>query len=109
MASSSSLLLKNGTVIVHDANDHAAGIEADLLVRGNRIVEIAPNINVENGVEVIDCQDKIIAPGFVDTHRHMYNTPLRGRYADSMLMDYLVTGKSRRTPINSARACISLN
>ena len=94
MSSSSSLLLKGGIVVVHDTNDHASGIKADLLVRGNRIVEIAPNIMAGVGVEVINCQNKIIAPGFVDTHRHMYNTPLRGRYADSLITDYIVTGKS---------------
>lgn len=108
-APSSSLLLKNGTVIVHDTNDHAAGIKTDLLVRGNKIVEIAPNISAEDGVEVIDCQDKIIAPGFLDTHRHMYNTPLKGRYADSMLIaEYLVTGeRARVVSIDRARACVS--
>lgn len=96
MPPSSTLLLKNGTVVVHDANDHAAGIKADVLVRGNRIAEIGPDIAVMDGVEVIDCQDKIVAPGFVDTHRHMYNTGLRGRYADSVLTDYIVTGEWER-------------
>ena len=93
MPSSSSLLLKDGIIVVHDAMDHATGVKADLLVEGNRIVEIAPNITAAVGVEVIDCQNKIIAPGFVDTHRHMYNTPLRGRYADTLVTDYIVPGK----------------
>jgi cytosine/adenosine deaminase-related metal-dependent hydrolase len=98
MPSSSSLLLKDGIVVVHDVRDHATGLKADLLVHGNRIVEIAPNITAAVGVEVIDCQNKIIAPGFVDTHRHMYNTPLRGRYADALVTDYIATGKRDMTP-----------
>ena len=93
MPPSSSLLLRNGTVIVNDANDHATGIRADVLVRGNKIIEIGPDIAIADGVDIIDCQDKIIAPGFVDTHRQMYTTPLRGRYADSLTTDYITTGK----------------
>lgn len=98
--SSSFLLLKNGTVVVHDAHDRASGIKADVLVRGNRIAAIAPSITVSDftgpgddiDVDILDCTDKIVAPGFIDTHRHMWTTGLRGRYADSLLMDYLVTG-----------------
>ncbi|KAL6246344.1 hypothetical protein RBB50_006580 [Rhinocladiella similis] len=86
------LLLKGGTVIMHDANDKAKGIKADVLVRGNKIAEISSDITAPDGAEVVDCQDKIIAPGFVDTHRHMWNTALRGRHGDNLLLDYLVQG-----------------
>ena len=87
------LLLKGGTVIMHDANDKAKGIKADVLVRGNKIAEISSDITAPDGAEVVDCQDKIIAPGFVDTHRHMWNTALRGRHGDNLLLDYLVQGE----------------
>lgn len=86
-------LLKNGTVIVHEADDHAKAIHADVLVQGNKIVDIGPNIAVPNRAEVIDCTDKIVAPGFIDTHRHMYTIGLRGRHGDNLLTDYLVQGR----------------
>ena len=89
-----SLLLKNGTVIVHEANDHAKGIKADVLVQGNKIARIEPSIAASSGVECIDCTDKIIAPGFVDTHRHMYTIGLRGRHGDNLLTDYMVQGEN---------------
>ncbi|KAK4941642.1 hypothetical protein LTR10_018520 [Elasticomyces elasticus] len=87
-----SLLLKNGTVIVHEANDHAKAIKADVLVQGNKITKIEPDIEVSSDVECIDCTDKIVAPGFVDTHRHMYTIGLRGRHGDHLLTDYMVQG-----------------
>lgn len=88
----SSILLKNGVVVVHEADDTAKGIKADLLIKGNKIAQISPEISADADVEVIDCTDKIIAPGFVDTHRHMYNIGLRGRHGDNLLTDYLVQG-----------------
>lgn len=89
-----SLLLKNGTVIVHEANYHAKAIKADVLVQGNKIAKIEPNITASPDVECIDCTDKIVAPGFVDTHRHMYTIGLRGRHGDHLLTDYIVHGKT---------------
>ena len=87
-------LLKNGIVIVHDDQDIARGIRADLLIEGDRIARIEPNLSVASDVKVvIDCTDKIIAPGFIDTHRHMYNIALRGRHGNDTLVDYLVKGK----------------
>ena len=86
-------LLKNGTVIIHGANDIARGVKADLLIQGGKIAKIEANLAPPTGSRVIDCTDKIIAPGFIDTHRHMYNTSLRGRSGDNVLPDYLVQGE----------------
>ncbi len=85
-------LLKNGVVIIHGADDVAKGIKADVLIEGDKIAQIEPNLSPSAGVNVIDCTDKIIAPGFIDTHRHMYNTALRGSHGDNLLTDYLVQG-----------------
>ena len=60
---SSSMLLKGGTVIVHEAGDKTKAIQADILVEGNKIVKIEQNIAEPAGTEVVDCQDKIISPG----------------------------------------------
>lgn len=86
------VLLKGGVVIVHEANDHATGVKADLLIVGGRIAQIGPDLALSPDAKVIDCTDKIVAPGFIDTHRHMYNTALRGRHGDNVLVDYLVQG-----------------
>lgn len=39
-----------------------------------------------------DCTDKIISAGFVDTHHHVWQSLLKGRHADQMLMQYLPEG-----------------
>ncbi|RZN16685.1 amidohydrolase [Bradyrhizobium sp. Leo121] len=43
----------------------------DILVRGDHIEEIAPNIQVDEA-EVIDAKGCIILPGFIDAHHHVW-------------------------------------
>ncbi|KAF2032991.1 Metallo-dependent hydrolase [Setomelanomma holmii] len=91
---SSSILLKNGTVLIHDANDHVIPTQTDILVEESKIVKIAHNIEANKGVEVLDCNDKIISPGFIDTHHHGWQTQLRGRHANEQLLSYMITGNA---------------
>ena len=88
------LLLKDGVVIVHDTNDHATAVKADLLIKDNQIIDISADIATPAGTTLIDCTDKIIAPGFIDTHRHMYTIGLRGRHGNNLLTDYIVQGET---------------
>ena len=52
--------------------------EADVLIDGARIAAVGPDLPREPGTEVIDGADRIVLPGFVDTHRHMWAAMLRG-------------------------------
>ena len=63
-------LLKGGTIAtcVQGSKD-ARVYKADVLIEGNSITRIEENIAPAPAVEVIDCQNKWITPGFVDTHR----------------------------------------
>lgn len=68
-------LIKNGIVLTLNkkvGNFH----EADVLIEGTKIASVAPNLNAE-GAEVIDASDMIVMPGFVDTHRHVWEGILR--------------------------------
>jgi cytosine/adenosine deaminase-related metal-dependent hydrolase len=68
-------LFKNGTVLTLDSsigNFH----QADVLVEGTKIAEVGPNLEVA-GAEVIDASNMIVMPGFVDTHRHIWEGILR--------------------------------
>src|ERR1700761_1303741 len=96
MASTTSLLLRNGTLLILDAKDHITSPKADLLVVGNKISKIAANISPPEGseCEITDCTDKIISPGFVDTHHHVWQTLLKGLHADELLLDYMITGEA---------------
>ncbi len=60
---------------------------ADVLVDGDLIAEVAPSI-VCPDAEVIDAGGRIVLPGFVDTHRHTWQTQLRTVATDWSLFDY---------------------
>nr|VWO97269.1 1-acyl-sn-glycerol-3-phosphate acyltransferase (EC [Ganoderma boninense] len=84
-------LLKGGTIATAvQGSDEPRVFKADVLVEGDTITRIEESIAPEAGVEVINCQDKWITPGFVDTHRHVFMTVLRGTQCDWLLTEYLV-------------------
>ena len=56
--------------------------DTDVLVVGDRIAEIGPNLSAPDGAQEIDAAGGIVMPGMVDTHRHMWQTALRGYGAD---------------------------
>lgn len=61
----------------------------DILIVDGKIAEVAPDI-VADDVEIIDAANMIVLPGFVDTHRHVWQTQLRGISTDWSLFDYAV-------------------
>ena len=60
-----SLLLKNGQVYYEDKFQ-----KLDILVENDRIKEISNHIEEVGDVEIQDCSDLSIFPGFIDTHVH---------------------------------------
>ncbi|KAF8134199.1 hypothetical protein K438DRAFT_799495 [Mycena galopus ATCC 62051] len=89
----SSILLRRGTLLIHDEKDHVSALKADLLVVGNKIADIGTALSAPspNTVEV-DCKGKIISPGFVDTHHHLSLTQLKGRHGNDLMLDFLPKG-----------------
>ena len=64
------LLLKQGRVI-----DPAAGVDAtlDILVDGNTIAAIGADLSPQAvGAEIVDCRGRLVLPGLIDTHAHVY-------------------------------------
>jgi 5-methylthioadenosine/S-adenosylhomocysteine deaminase len=51
---------------------------ADVLIEDQRIAAVGPDLPRQPDVDVIDGRDRIVMPGFVDTHRHMWAAMLRG-------------------------------
>ena len=85
------MLLRNGTPLVHDEHDRVeAHHNTDILIKGDIIQDIGSNLTApaDSSVKTIDCTDKIISPGFIDTHHHLWQTQLKGRHADETLFDY---------------------
>jgi 5-methylthioadenosine/S-adenosylhomocysteine deaminase len=59
--------------------DAALGeLVGDLLIVDGRIAAVGPQIGVPANATVLDAAGLVIVPGFVDTHRHMWETALRG-------------------------------
>jgi cytosine/adenosine deaminase-related metal-dependent hydrolase len=80
------LLLKGGRLLTLDRS--RALDRGDVLIENARITSIGPSIQPD-GAEVIDCAGMIVMPGFVDTHRHMWQGLLRNIGPDDLLLDYL--------------------
>ena len=71
------ILLKGGIILTVDPQigDFASG---DILIEDGKIREVRPNIAVsDEAAVVIDAGNRIVIPGFVDTHSHSYQGLLR--------------------------------
>jgi len=82
------VLIKGGTVISVDPEigDLPKG---DVLFEGGKIAEVAPDVKAPDA-EVIDATDKIVMPGMVDAHRHVWQGAIKGVAPDTDLNDYFM-------------------
>ena len=66
------VLIKGGTVL---SLDRAVGnlVEGDVLVEDGVITEVGRSLHARSA-EVVDAADTIVMPGFVDTHRHLWQS-----------------------------------
>ena len=81
------LLLRGGHVLTVDP-DIGDLPNADVLIEGDTIAAVAPNVDAD--AEVVDVSGKIVIPGFVDTHRHTWEAAIRGSAPNATLDDYFV-------------------
>ncbi|KAJ5795068.1 Amidohydrolase 1 [Penicillium paradoxum] len=89
----SKILLKGGTLLVHDAAERVIPRRVDLLLDGNSIIKIEEDIDInEASVEVIDCKGKLVSPGFISTHHHLWQTQLKGQHGNHTLLEYMPSG-----------------
>ncbi|UOZ04431.1 amidohydrolase family protein [Amycolatopsis sp. WQ 127309] len=83
------VLLRGGTVLTLDDTRRVL-TGTDVLVTGDRIAAIGPALDAPPGAVEIDATDGIVMPGMIDTHRHMWQTAMRGYGADWTLTQYFV-------------------
>lgn len=60
---------------------------ADILIEDGRIVAIEDDLSGLDA-EIMDAANRWVIPGFVDSHRHLWQTTMRGVTANWSLTDY---------------------
>jgi len=83
------IVFRGGTVLTMD--DRRTVIPSgDVLVVDGRIAEVGVGLAAPDGAFEIDASGGILMPGMIDTHRHMWQTAMRGYGADWTLTQYFV-------------------
>src|SRR5262247_25575 len=69
VSTSFDLLLRGGRVI-----DPASGVDGlkDVAIRGGKVAAVQADILPTSAREVLDVTGKIVLPGLIDTHAHVY-------------------------------------
>jgi len=83
------VVFRGATVLTMDDAHHVLA-NADVLVTGETIAAAGPSLQVPEGTAEIDASGGILMPGMIDTHRHMWQTAMRGYGADWTLTQYFV-------------------
>ena len=83
------VVFRNGIVLTMD-DAHTVLADGDILVVDDRIAAVGPGLEVPEGTQEIDARGGIVMPGMIDTHRHMWQTAMRGYGADWTLTQYFV-------------------
>jgi len=81
------MLLRGGDVIDTEP-EPVVHRGADVLIEDGRIAAVGADLPAD-GAQVVDATDRIVLPGFVDTHRHLWQTPLRSLTVGTDLRGYL--------------------
>lgn len=82
-----SLLISGGLIISMDPRVGQLA-KGDVLVEDGKIAQVAKRID-RGSVEVFDASGMVVIPGLVDTHRHTWQTALKGMSSDWSLPEYL--------------------
>src|SRR5580693_5382590 len=83
-ANGRSILLKDGIVLSMDSQ--VGDFEkADVLIQGKKIVAVGPNVAAPAHALMVNAAGMIVMPGFIDTHHHQFETPLRSILSDGLL------------------------
>ena len=79
-------LIRGGIVLTQDPKLGELP-KADILIEDGAIVDVGPNISAD-GARVIEAAGDIVIPGFIDSHRHTWETCIRTCAPDFALITY---------------------
>lgn len=84
------ILFKNIRFLVTQNEDREVRENVDVLIRKDRIFEIGENLSDHHSPEnVLDCSNKVVLPGLINTHTHASMTAFRGISDNKLLEDWL--------------------
>ena len=90
------VLLQGGRIIsMDDSIGHMP--RGDVLIEDGKIAKVAEAIDAPDA-EVFDASNMIVLPGFVDTHRHTWQSAIKGMSSDWSLPEYLAGIRGRIGP-----------
>jgi 5-methylthioadenosine/S-adenosylhomocysteine deaminase len=98
-----SLLIKDATIITLDPQNHI--FRGDVLIEQGRIAALGSSLMPPDTAELIVGHNRVLLPGFVQTHIHLCQTLFRGAADDLALIDWL---KQRVWPMEAAHTESSL-
>lgn len=86
------VLIKNATIVTVNKKREILKNHA-LAIKDDEIVDIAPTEILKKkyskGRKIIDAKQKIIFPGLINTHNHLFQTLLKGLGSDLVLADWI--------------------
>lgn len=84
------LFIKNATIITMDPSLGTLH-NTDMMISDSLIVRIGAHLDVyeEENSEIVDASGMIVIPGFIDTHRHVWESLVRNIGADWSLNTYM--------------------
>jgi cytosine/adenosine deaminase-related metal-dependent hydrolase len=93
-ANTTSTLFRNGTIVAFNRETESLEVirNGAVLVTGDRIASIFSNLpsrsDLPSGTEEVDITDKILTTGFIDTHRHGWQTAFKTLGSNTSLIEY---------------------
>jgi 5-methylthioadenosine/S-adenosylhomocysteine deaminase len=80
------ILIRGGYILTMDQT--LGDLRGDVLIENGKIAAVGKSLAASDA-ELVDASDAIVIPGFVDTHRHTWESQLRQISVDWTLFEYL--------------------
>ncbi len=84
-------LLSHATIVTMNP-DRAVLHDSAIYIENDRIAAIGDSLDLARqfpNAEMIDCRERVIIPGMVNTHTHLFQTLLKGLGDDRVLKDWI--------------------
>ena len=71
--------------------------KGDVLIEGGKISAVGPELEA-SGADIVDASERIVMPGFVDAHRHLWQGAIKHTAPNTNLGDYFGNVLTRLAP-----------